>query len=392
MKPKPGRRLNRRQTLTITGIAGAALCGGSAEAILGTKAGRRLFGAAGTPAGKGSVGAWRPGAVAAKQAPPAVSAAAQPSLVSALGPNPGELAAGFAFSPDGRKLVVRYHNLDWFARLWHVADPARPHAHSKFDGAAATAFSPDSRTLATAAQDGAVTLWNISAEATAARLASIPVRRSPGTAVAFSPDGRALLTHLAPDATNTYRIRVWDVTDGRRPAEVTVFATGQGAGLPPRMEFSADGRTLATFNTSFLKLWDLTDPAQPRQLCTVTRTNDRVALFAFNPAGPGLVTADSHGTVTFWDSTDPAHPARVSSFVPVPRLRLTSVAVSPDGRTLATTFPNENVPVRLWDISDPAHPTDGATIPTNYLTVGFSPDNHTLAMVGAGHVVELYQR
>lgn len=389
--PTPDHRLNRRQTLTITGIAGAILAGGSGSALLGTRAGRHLVGAADTAAGKGSVGASRPGAFAAKQAPPAVSAAAPPKRVSALGPNAGELPAGFAFSPDGRKFVVRYHYLGWFARLWNVADPARPYAHSRFDGAAATAFSPDSRTLATAAEDGTIALWDIT-HATPTKLATIPDQRTSGAAVAFSPDGHTLLTHAAPDATNTYRIRVWDVTDNRRPAEVTVFAIGQGAGLPPRMEFSPDGRTLATFDLDFLRLWNLTDRAHPRQLCTVTRPNDRVALFAFNPAGPGLVTADSHGTVRFWNSTDPAHPVPVSSFVPVPQLDLTNIAISPDGRTLATTFPYEKVPVRLWDITDPAHPTTGATIPFSYLTVGFSPDNHTLAMVGSGHVVELYRR
>jgi WD40 repeat protein len=115
----------------------------------------------------------------------------------------GRAAAAAAFSPDGRILATA---IDSSIRLWDTA--TRQQIGTPITAgpgpAYAVAFSPDGRTLATAGADGTARLWDA---ATQQEIGS-PMTAGPDPldAVAFSPDGRTLATARGDGAA-----RSWDV-------------------------------------------------------------------------------------------------------------------------------------------------------------------------------------
>ena len=55
-----------------------------------------------------------------------------------------------------------------------------------------------------------------------------------------------------------------------------------------------------------------------------------------------------------WNLTDPAHPEPLGQPLYGHTARVTSVAFSPDGHTLASGSGDDTI--RLWNLTDPAHP------------------------------------
>src|SRR5262249_48642381 len=87
----------------------------------------------------------------------------------------------------------------------------------------AVVFSPDGKTLATAAADRSIRLWDV-ASWRCVRLSGLPAN-----AVAFSPDGRTLA--IAP--ANGKTVRLWDVAAHRERASLQDTADVGAGGLFP---------------------------------------------------------------------------------------------------------------------------------------------------------------
>ena len=237
------------------------------------------------------------------------------------------------------------------------------------------AFSPDGTTLASAAWESSIKLWDVG---TRDIIASLP--SSPTGAVAISPDGETLASEHNVD------VELWDLATGTR----TDTLEGRWGGLPRddpgdsgyrSVAFSPrDGNTLAVVTgDSTVKLWDLATGANYADL----NHESRVTSLAFSPDGSRLAVAGGDGTVNLWD---PAAGNRVTAWEAHAGL-VGAVTFSPDGSILASQAGWDGL-VRLWDVetqrvvADIENTRGGSAL-------AFSPDGATLACA-SGPLVKLW--
>ncbi|MDX3498664.1 XRE family transcriptional regulator [Streptomyces turgidiscabies] len=339
-----------------------------------------------------------------------------------------------AFSADGRVLVTG--DSDRTVRLQRVADPHRPRVLStlpRLAGPVRTlAVSPDGRLLAAGDEDGTVLVWDI-ADLRRPRLATRLPAPGPGPVVgvgfgAGAGPGEDTLAIGARD-----RIRVWRLSDPRRPRELTtldagadvtavvfhrdgrLLATGHAdgtarlwelttpggrlrrlstepgrsgrtgqAGQVNTVALSLDGRQLATGGADFtVRLWDVTTPRLPRQTQTLVGHTDVVNAVAFSPDGRRLASGSLDGTVRRWEVAGRG-PARELPVLRGHTGSVRSLAFGLGGRVLASG--SEDRTTRLWDLPGPA--LTGHT--SSVYSVAFSPGGRLLASASYDATVRLW--
>ncbi len=274
-----------------------------------------------------------------------------------------------ALSPDGRTLIT-----DGDA-VWDVVNRRRSGRLESTGDTERAEFSPDGRTLATLGSTGALRLW----DARSREPIEGPLSHSLVRDLAFSPRG-GILASAGDDGT----IRLWDA---RRyaplgqgfPGRKGRFGTGDG--LLPSLAISPDGsRIVVTANNGTVWIWSV-DRASAGP--TVLKVDKTIAFDAvFGPSGRLLVTAGQDDGIRFWDvdrRTEDGRTIAATAF---------DVAVSPDGKTLATARFFRPGQVELWHIVRRAR--IGTAFKEGSRRVAFSPDGRTLAVAGADGTLRLW--
>lgn len=224
------------------------------------------------------------------------------------------------------------------------------------------AYAPDGATLATAADDATVRLWDA---ATTDLLHTLRGHSDAVTGLHFSPDGVYLASSSA-DGT----VKTWDVRTGAQLATLT------GPGTPLlRVAISPDGRWLAASTTGAnVLLWDR-PTASPRVL-GLGRDENANGL-AFTPDS-ALLAVGFEKAFAVWDVAT----GRKMLIVPAHAEKVLGLAFSPDGHLLATgSWASGGA---LWDTATWQRRAEFATPGLRVSTVAFSPNGQTLAVGGQG--------
>jgi WD40 repeat protein/serine/threonine protein kinase len=301
-----------------------------------------------------------------------------------------------AFQPDGK--TVTAGDADGGLYSWTIANGDQTSRTADLTGGVfGIQYLPDGSRI-TGTSDATFTLTSPAPALAKRRSVTLPGRAFLGRAMAVSPDGRWLAAAHQPANTaaalRNNKIHIWEAAT---LTERTVLDLGDQ--WPARLAFSPDGRELLALTSSGGTGLTGTDPDGDTAASMVTWRvpdfsgeeqhplgTDSLTTVVYTPDGKTLITAGTSGTLQIRDAATGTlreefgrHPSTVRQ-----------IAISPDGRTLASVTTEDSV-IRLWDLAshDLIATLNSHVAPLNYIV--FSPDGRRLASGGTDTDVAVWR-
>ena len=291
-----------------------------------------------------------------------------------------------AFTPDGSLLVVLVNRTGGGAAVGvlrprslrptgHPIEPSgfRPYWINSYSRGSHFALTADSRSVVTASDDGELAWWDLRS---GRRTRSLEIAKG-YHALALSRDGRTAAVGVDGG------IQLVDVATGRtRTANIGL------AGSPNWLEFSADGRTVASANVEgTITLWDVRS-ARPRE--TLRGHARQVTGLHFGGDGRTLYSVSLDGSAIAWDLAGNRRFTKPFAFTHDrhfnERYDGHPGKFSPDGRLIAVGLKDRGV--ALWDarrLLRVATLLPTGDVDTEVKALAFSPDGRLLvAVTGRG--------
>jgi WD40 repeat protein len=341
-------------------------------------------------------------------------AATQEPIGSAMTVGDGYQADTVAISPDGKILAAGGGSSDsgGVVQLWNPStrEPIGTSIGTSDFGSLllgqviSVAFSPDGHALATLTSDGVLQLWD---SATGRSLGELPVSaveltdgqefNAEGLAnlMAFSPHGTMLAVPYGDTSSNKNMVQIWNpCTDARIGSP---FDIGSSLGPDGSVDwynadgaaFSPDGKLLATFSGATARLWNLATRQQVGQPMTDPDNGD-ITTLAFSPDGRTLITGDDLGHIQRWNvaTGTPHGPAPTTADIGSPSEPITAVTFSRNGKFLASA--DYDGAITLWNPA--TGQVLGAMSVGDYeaTAVAFNPDDDLLASADSSGTVRLW--
>jgi len=309
--------------------------------------------------------------------------------------SPTASVTGLDFSPDSG--MVTAGDADGAVATWDVRTGKKIPGQTQFGPAVlGLAYTRDGVRI-TGTVDGTLTLTTTRAGVSRPRSVRLPGREFRG-AIAVSPDGKLFAAaHETPvriSQPNDYRIGVWDVATLQQRADLAL-----GDQSPVDLTFSPDGKRLLALtnnegvsvvgsdtdgpNTATMITWRLLDLTGEKRIPLDKNT---LTSAVFTPDGKSVITAGVGGVLQVRD----AETGRVRYEFGHHTSTVREVAISPDGRTLASVTVDDAV-IRLWDL--PSRKLL-AVLTGHYSALNeivFSPDGKVLASGGTDTDVGIWQ-
>lgn len=270
-------------------------------------------------------------------------------------------ASKVKFSPDGELIVAS--GADSTLKLWRQDGTLLKTLIGHGAIVTQVVFSPDGELIASASDNGTVKLWHRDGRL----LKTLSDIQSPVFSLAFTPDSKILAT-----GNGDGQLQLW-----QRDGTLLRTFTAHDAAINT-LAFSRNGEVIVSgSDDQMLKFWSLDGTS----LNVIKGHDSAIKDIAFSRSGDTLFSASWDGTVKVWKLRSPllkilrGHTAGVWG-----------VAFSPDGRLVASSSPKE---VILWGKDGISNRRLKGPNP-QFSSVAISPDGKTIATVSADQSIKLW--
>ncbi|HNT76387.1 MAG TPA: hypothetical protein PKH77_15335 [Anaerolineae bacterium] len=292
---------------------------------------------------------------------------------------PKGLVWGLTFAPDNTWLATN------MLSVWPITTQTITPRIEHQNAVVVTTFSPDGRWFAAASWDGTVSVWDTQGSLIPTLLKyDEPIGEQSVWSIAFSPNSQLLAAGCGDGYT-----RIWNVATG---SLVTKLQQGQAWDKIMAVAWSPDGQCVVSGSRLTARVWDwgIADRQEITQAIATMNNGAQVQDLEFSRDGKWLATAGYDGTARVWDAATGQPVARFEHRGLYWNSSVWAIALSPDGTQLASA--GEDWTARLWDLT--AREVITEAIQWGYQAyvhdVAFSPDGWWLAVASMDGTVTIW--